>query len=304
MGAVTDIVSGNGGWDWRGRDQKNDESFVTHSISHTHGRTVGWQFVEGRDFSTEIGTDSSGLVINEAAARFMGLDNPVGESVTWTWWRNQKVLAYKIIGVVKDMVMDSPYGQAEPSLFYLKGFNGTPNWINIRIDRNRSYAEALPRIEDVFRKVIPSAPFEYEFVDEAYAKKFASEERTGKLALIFASLAIFISCLGLFGLASFVAEQRTKEIGIRKVLGASLLNVWRMLSKDFVLLVIIACSLSIPLAYYLMDEWLQKYQYRIELSVWTFLLTCIIALAIALCTVSFHAIRSALANPVKSLRSE
>lgn len=304
MGSVLDIVSGNNGWDWEGRDPKIDESFVTHSVSHTHGRTVGWQFVDGRDFSEEIGTDSSGLIINEAAAKFMGLKNPVGEPVTWTWWRNQKVLNYKIIGVVKDMVMDSPYGHAQPSVFYLKGFNGTPNWIHIRINRNVGFAEALPRIEAVFAKVIPAAPFDYKFVDQEYEMKFSAEERIGKLALIFASLAIFISCLGLFGLASFVAEQRTKEIGIRKVLGASLVNVWKMLSKDFVFLVFIACALSIPVAYYFMNEWLQKYIYRIALTAWTFLLTCIVALIVALATVSFHAIRSALANPVKSLRSE
>ncbi|HEY0652217.1 MAG TPA: FtsX-like permease family protein [Chryseosolibacter sp.] len=304
MGPVTETVSGNNGWDWSGRDPKIDESFVTHSISHTHGRTVGWQFVAGRDFSPEIGTDSSGLVINEAAARFMGLTHPIGEPVSWTWWRNQKVLNYKIIGVVKDMVMDSPYGNPEPSLFYLKGFNGAPNFINIRIDRHASVSEALPKIESVFRKVIPAAPFNYQFVDDAYAQKFASEERTGQLALIFATLAIFISCLGLFGLASFVAEQRTKEIGIRKVLGASLMNVWKMLSRDFVLLVVLACVISIPLAYYLMHGWLEKYNYRINLSWWTFVLTCFLALVIALCTVSFHAIRAAIANPVKSLRSE
>jgi putative ABC transport system permease protein len=304
MGPVTETESGNNGWDWNGRDPKIDESFVTLSVSHTHGRTVGWQFIDGRDFSTEIGTDSSGLVINEAAAKFMGLKNPVGEGVTWRWWRNKKVLEYKIIGVVKDMVMDSPYDHAMPSMFYLKGFNGTPNFINIRISRESSASHALPKIEAVFKKIIPEAPFDYHFVDEAYATKFASEERIGKLALVFASLAIFISCLGLFGLASFVAEQRTKEIGIRKVLGATLMSVWRMLSKDFVLLVLIACALSIPLAYYLMNEWLQKYIYRIELTAWTFLFTCIGALLIALFTVSFHAIRSAVTNPVKSLRSE
>lgn len=304
MGPVTETASGNNGWDWRGRDPKVDESFVTHSISHTHGRTVGWQFVEGRDFSTDINSDSSGLLINEAAAKFMGLENPIGERVTWTWPRNKKVLEYEIIGVVKNMVMDSPYGNAEPSMFYVKGFNGDPNFINVRINRDVSVRDALPKIEAVFKKVIPEAPFEYHFVDDAYEKKFASEERTGKLALVFASLAIFISCLGLFGLASFVAEQRTKEIGIRKVLGASLANVWRMLSKDFVVLVLIACAISVPFAYYLMDGWLEKYVYRVSLSLWTFVLTCIGALMIAIATVSFHAIRSATMNPVKSLRSE
>jgi putative ABC transport system permease protein len=305
MGPVTEVVSGNGGWEWKGGNMNFDKSLATLAVSHTHGKTAGWKFIEGRDFDLDIPGDSSGLVINETAAKLMNLDNPVGEEVTWTWWMDtSQKMNYKILGVVKDMVMDSPYAPAEPTVFYLRGFNGTPNWINVRVNPQVSMSEALPKIESVFKKVIPSVPFEYKFVDEEYAMKFGKEERIGRLASIFAALAIFISCLGLIGLASFVAEQRTKEIGIRKVLGASIAGLWKMLSQDFVLLIVISCFIATPLAYYFLDGWLQKFQYRITVSAWIFLLTGGGAVLLALLTVSYQAIKTALMNPVKSLRSE
>lgn len=175
---------------------------------------------------------------------------------------------------------------------------------NIKIRSNVNTHEALDKIESVFRKIVPSAPFEYKFVEEEYALKFAAEERIGKLASVFGTLAILISFLGVFGLASFVAEQRTKEIGIRKVLGATISNIWRMLSKDFVILVTISCFIAVPLAWYYLDGWLHKYEYRIDISWWVFVMTGLGALSITLMTVSFHAIKAALMNPVKSLRSE
>jgi putative ABC transport system permease protein len=156
----------------------------------------------------------------------------------------------------------------------------------------------------VFKKYNPTAPFQSTFVDEEFARKFGNEKRVGTLAAFFAALAIFISCLGLFGLASFVAEQRTKEIGIRKVLGASVMNLWRMLSKDFVVLVIVSCLIAVPLAWYELSNWLQDYEYRTEISWWIFALSGFGALIITLLTVSFQAIKAALMNPVKSLRSE
>lgn len=304
QGAPTQIVSGNNGWDWKGRDPNLDESFVTHTVSHSHGRTIGWEFVQGSDFSVDNINDSSGVVINEAALKLMGLKDPIGEPVSWKWWQDGRVLNYKILGVIKNPVMDSPYASAFPTIFFVKGFNGSPDWINIRIKPTVSISEALPKIERVFKNVIPSAPFDYLFADEEHALKFAAEERVGKLASVFAALAIFISCLGLFGLASFVAEQRTKEIGIRKVLGATVAGVWRMLSKDFVVLVLISCALSVPLAWYMMSDWLQHYNYRIELSVWTFVLTCFAAVLITLSTVSFQAVKAGITNPVNSLRAE
>ena len=176
--------------------------------------------------------------------------------------------------------------------------------MNIRINPGVAMSMALPRIEAVFKKLVPAVPFDYKFVDQDYAVKFAAEERISKLAAFFAVFAIFISCLGLFGLASFVAEQRIKEIGVRKILGASVLNVWRLLSKDFVVLVLISILIATPVAYYFMHNWLQDYHYRAELSWWIFAAAATGALLITLLTVSFQAIKAAIANPVKSLRTE
>jgi ABC-type antimicrobial peptide transport system permease subunit len=185
----------------------------------------------------------------------------------------------------------------------IKGHVST-SLINIKIKPDVSASQALPKIEAVFKKLIPSAPFEYKFADDEYASKFTAEEHIGRLATVFAGLAIIISCLGLFGLASFVAEQRVKEIGVRKVLGASVFNLWRLLSNDFVLLVMISLFIASPLAYYFMNKWLQHYQFRAEISWWIFVVTAAGALLITLLTVSYQSIRAALENPVKSLRSE
>lgn len=165
-------------------------------------------------------------------------------------------------------------------------------------------AESLEKIKTVFTRYSPSSPFSYEFVDAEYARKFEGEERIGKLASAFAGLAIFISCLGIFGLASFVAEQRTKEIGVRKVMGASVTNLWAMLSKDFVVLVSISLLVAMPLSWYFMSAWLQKYQYRSDMAWWIFAAAGVGALLITLLTVSYQSIKAAMANPVKSLRSE
>jgi ABC-type antimicrobial peptide transport system permease subunit len=200
--------------------------------------------------------------------------------------------------------MESPYEPVEPTLFFVKALNGGVNWINIRINPAVAMSQALPKIENVFKKLVPTAPFDYKFVDQDYASKFAAEERISKLVGFFAVLAIIISCLGLFGLASFIAEQRTKEIGVRKVLGASVFNVWQLLSKDFVLLVLLSFFIATPIAYYFMHEWLQNYQYRADLSWWIFAAAGAGALMITLLTVSFQAIKVAIANPVKSLRTE
>jgi putative ABC transport system permease protein len=304
MGPVTDVYSGNSGFIWKGKEL-SDDSFGTLAVTHEHGKTVGWQFVAGRDFSREYASDSAGMVINESAARFFESQNPVGEEVIWRWWQgNRAPLHYRILGVVKDMVMESPYAPIEPTVFYIRGHNGSVSWINIKLNPEMNVREALGKVQSVFNKIIPTAPFEYKFVDEEYNLKFAAEERIGRLASFFGVLAVMISCLGLFGLASFVAEQRTKEIGIRKVLGATVKNLWAMLSKDFVLLVIISCALAIPIADYYLGSWLQQYEYRVDISGWVFALTALGTLIITLLTVSFQAVKAALMNPVKSLRSE
>ena len=302
LGKVTEIASGNGGFTWRGKDPNFNDSFGTLPITFDYGKTVGWQFVQGRDFSRAFITDSTGMVINESAARYMGLKNPVGEAINWKFL-DQPVKYYHILGVVKDMVMESPYEPTTPTLFMVKGHTGTSQ-IDIKINPRVSASEALPKIAAAFKKLIPSAPFEYKFVDDEYAAKFAAEQSIGSIAAVFATLAIFISCLGLFGLASFVAEQRIKEIGVRKVLGATVFNLWRLMSKDFVGLVMIASLISMPVAYYFMHNWLQHYTYRTDLSWWVFAGTISGAVIITLATVSYQSIKAAMANPVKSLKNE
>lgn len=298
----TDIWTKNGGFDWRGKDPAFIPALATLTVTPEYGKTMGWQFVSGRDFSRDIASDSAGFVINEATAKLLGFENPVGETIQWRGGWRSKFTSFTVIGVIKDMVMKSPYAAAEPSVYFLSKY-GT-NWINIRINPQVSTADALPRIEGVFKKIAPSLPFDYKFTDQEYALKFAAEERVGKLAAVFAVLAILISCLGLSGLASFVAEQRTKEIGIRKVVGASVFNLWKMLSKDFVMLVVIACFMAIPIAYYFLAAWLKQYEYHTEISWWIFAVVGLAALVITLLTVSYQAIKAALMKPVKSLRSE
>ena len=303
MGKPTEVVSGNDGFEWKGKDPNKNESFGTLAVTHEHGKTVGWQFIAGRDFSRTFASDSSGVVINEAAAKYMELQHPVGETITWKW-RDKSPVPYTILGIIKDVVMRSPYEPVEPTMFFVKALNGGVSCINMRVKPGIAMNQALPKIEAVFKKLIPSVPFDYQFVDEDYALKFAAEERIGKLAGFFTILAVFISCLGLFGLASFVAEQRTKEVGIRKVLGASAFSLWRLLSNEFVVLVVISLLIAVPVAYYFMRNWLQDYQYRAPLSWWIFAFAGAAALLITLLTVSFQAIKAALTNPVKSLRSE
>jgi ABC-type antimicrobial peptide transport system permease subunit len=251
---------------------------------------------EGRGFSREFSTDSSAVILNEAAVHFMGFKNPVGQTLTW-WGK-----PLTVVGVIYNMVMISPYDEAKPVMYTLSTDAG--NLAMIKINPAVSTKDALAKMEPIFRKYNPQQPFEYKFADEEYAKKFNNEERVGSLASFFAILAIVISCLGLFGLTSFVAEQRKKEIGVRKVLGASVFSVWNLLSKDFVTLVIISILISVPLAYYFMFNWLQNYSYRTEISAWIFILAGCSAVVITLLTVSYQSLKAALANPVTSLRTE
>jgi len=293
--AIIDTRGWNGGFSWHG--QKYDQTFNTIFVTHEYGKTIGWEFLQGRDFSRDFPTDLKGIVINESALEILGLENPIGESLSWID-RGE----YKIVGVVKDMVKGSPYEPTDPSIIFLS--ENDMQWLYIKMKPTVSAHEALPKIQSVLSSIVPSAPFDYTFADEAYGAKFRAEERIGKLATLFSALALLISCLGLFGLASFMAEQRTKEIGIRKIMGASVANLWQMLSRDFVVLVIISCSIAIPISYYFMSNWLGQYEYRTTISWIIFAVTGIGALLITLLTVSFQAIKAAMTNPVKSLRSE
>jgi ABC-type antimicrobial peptide transport system permease subunit len=208
-----------------------------------------------------------------------------------------------VLGVVKDMVMESPFSAASPTIFFIYPKDGM-NYMLLKLNPGVSAAAALAKIETVFKKLMPATPFEYAFVNDDFNGKFAAEERVGTLAGVFAVLAVLISCLGLFGMASFVAEQRTKEISVRKVLGASVINLWALLSKDFVVLVVISCAIAAPVANYFMGSWLQNYQLHTDMPWWVFAATGAGALLITLFTVSWQSIKAALVNPVKSLKTE
>ncbi len=210
-----------------------------------------------------------------------------------------------IVGIVEDVLLLDPFKTVSPLAILFNGsITDNVNNIFLRLKPSADLKQTLAAIQPIFDKYNPGSPFEYSFVDEEFGKKFSTENQVATLASIFAGLAIFISCLGLFGLAAFMAERRIKEVGIRKVLGASIMNLWLLLSKEFVWLVLIACVIASPLSLWLMSDWLQKYDYRINISGWVFAIAGLLAVAITLLTVSFQAIKAALTNPVKSLRSE
>lgn len=295
-GSITSDYGGTTDISWKGKSPETTPLLMANKIAHDYGKTVGWKILKGRDFSKDMSTDSAGMILNQSAVRVMGLKNPVDETVKFGG------KDYRVIGVISNMIKNSPFDQVNPSFFIID--YDAVNVITIKLAPQIDTRQALHKIGAVLKKYNPGAPFDYKFVDETYAEKFADEERIGKLAGFFAILAIFISCLGLFGLASFMAEQRTKEIGIRKVLGASVANLWHLLSRQFFLLICISLFIAIPLAYYFMHNWLQDYQYRTNLSWWIFTAAGAGAIAITLLTVSYQAIKAALANPVKSLRTE
>jgi ABC-type antimicrobial peptide transport system permease subunit len=304
QGAITDMEESNtpvtendhydNGFTWPGKNAQASAKFNTVGMGFEYGKTVEWEFVEGRDFSRQYATDSSGIVLNEAAAKYIGFKHPVGSTIKWY---DKKL---KVLGVIKDMAMESPYEAAKPTIFYIDTAIG--GIMNIRLSPTMTTAASLAKIAAVCKRYSPEEPFDYHFADEEYAHKFMDEERVGKLVGYFSVLAIFISCLGLFGMASFVAEQRTREIGVRKVFGASVFNLWRLLNRDFVVLVFISMLIATPLAWYFMGNWLQQYALRTELSWWVFGVTGAGALLITLLTVSYQSIKAALMNPVKSLR--
>jgi len=287
--------SNNNSIDWKGKNPDLVAYFRDVNVTADFGKTVGWTIKEGRDFSRDFPADSASVILNETGARITGLKNPVGEMIEY------RGKPYKIIGIVEDMLTQSPYEPMQASVFFCNSWMGV---ITIKIKPTIATGEALAKIAGVFKKYNPADPFEYKFIDEEYAKKYSAEVRIGNLASFFAILAIFISCLGLFALASFVAEQKTKEIGVRKVLGATVFNLWKMQSKEFVGLVIIACGIAIPLAWHFLNQWLQNYNYRVEITWWIFAVAIAGSVVITLLTISFQAIKAAIANPVKALRTE
>ena len=267
------------------------------SVSENYFETVGMKLIDGHDFSANWSADTSNIIINEAAVKRMGLKDPINQVIRYDNINGPA----RIIGVVKDALMQSPFTPVEPTVFN-HGRGG--NFVIYRLSAGTKTHDAIEKITKIFNNYNPAYPYIYQFVDEEYNHKFNLELLVGKLASVFAGLAIFISCLGLFGLAAYVAEQRTKEIGVRKVLGASVAQVWLLLSKDFIMLVLISCVIASPIALYFLKNWLQKYEYRITIGPGVFILSAVAAIIVTLITISFQAIRAALANPVKSLRSE
>ncbi|HEV3325537.1 MAG TPA: ABC transporter permease [Puia sp.] len=292
---LTNFEEGNP-LDWRGkRPEQNYLSFQNVNVSRDFGHTIGWTITRGRDFSRDFATDSSAMIINAAAAKQIGIKNPVGETVKFFG------KPYTIIGVAQDMVINSPYDTAQPAIFLGDGYLSV---ITVRIRPGTPVRTALAGIEPIFKRYNPASPFIYKFVDADYAAKFKAEERIGNLAAVFTSLAIFISCLGLFGLASFVAEQRTREIGVRKVLGAGVLNLWGLLSKEFLRLVALSLLIAIPFSRWIMSQWLLNYNYRSSIPWWIFAAASAGILLITLATVSYQSLKAAMTNPIKSLRTE
>jgi putative ABC transport system permease protein len=271
-------------------------------VGHDYTKTLGMQLLQGRDFDRNMSTDSSALIINESAAKIFGYKNPIGRKLfMYADIQTKRMIAFTIIGVVKNFNYESLRENVGAMSMCLS--TKSYGMISIRLQTDNA-KEAIAKIENKWKSRVGATPLNYQFLDEAFDSMYRSEQRIGKIFISFAILAIFIACLGLFGLATFTAEQRTKEIGIRKVLGASVSQIVQLLSKDFIRLVIFGIVIASPLAYYFMDKWLQDFAYRVEISWWIFALAGIVAIVIALLTVSYQAIRAALMNPVKSLRTE
>ena len=297
---TTQVWSNRGGYHWEGKPEGFQEDFAHTSVHYDFVETLGLNVIEGRGFSREFATDSNAVILNKTAVEYMQIQDPVGKLIRHN---DEDAEPLKIIGVIDDMIMQSPYTPVKQAMYAFEKY-GNISYYNLRLNPENSVSKNLELIESTFKANFPNIPFAYQFVDEEYGKKFRSEERIASLSKVFTALAIFISCLGLFGLASYVAERRTKEIGVRKVLGASISQLWMLLSKDFITLVIIALVVASPLAYYVMSNWLQKFPYRTSVGWDVFVIACTGALIITLITVSFQAIRAASANPVKSLRTE
>lgn len=294
---ITESWSDGWGQEWEGKDPNDKTDFYRYNADEGLGKTAGLQFVQGRDFDLKkFPTDSTGMIINESSLKVMKFKDPIGKIVkdNGTDWH--------IVGVIKDFILTDPYQPTRPML--IAGGKAWFNVMMIRFNGANSTDKNLKMAETIFRKYNREYPFEYRFVDEEYARKFEDEKRIATLSGLFAGLTIFISCLGLFGLAIYMAESRVKEIGVRKVLGASVTGLAALLSKDFLMLVLIAFALASPVAWWAMHTWLSDYPYRISIQWWVFAMAGLLSVMIALVTVSYQAIRAALANPVKSLRTE
>jgi ABC-type antimicrobial peptide transport system permease subunit len=294
---LTQRWDGGSSQEWEGKDPNDGTEFIIYNEDGGLGATAGLKFAAGRDIDIQqYPTDSLAIILNESALNVMKFKNPIGQVI------KDMGQQWHVVGVIKDFILESPYEPTKPMLIY-----GPKSWlttIHVKLNDKNSTAQNLITAEAIFKKYNPEFPFEYKFVDEEYARKFEDEKRTGALAGLFAGLTIFISCLGLFALATYMAEARIKEIGVRKVLGASVTNITALLSKDFIKLVLVSIIIASPVAWFAMHKWLQGYGYRININWFVFFASGLLVIVIALLTVSFQAIKAATANPVKSLRTE
>ncbi|MDO6471084.1 ABC transporter permease [Maribacter sp. 1_MG-2023] len=292
----SDILSGGNntsGLNWQGGVDTEDVLVSVRDITADFFNTTGMKIIEGRGFSRNPIKDSTNLLVSESFARLMGEGSAIGKTIEED---------YFIIGVVKDYLYDDMYGSSDPVIFFNDPSQG--RFMYVKAKSGVATTAALASMEASLKKFNPAFPFEYEFVDDTYNAKFKSEKLIGNLSQIFALLAILISCLGLFGLSAFTADQRRKEIGVRKVLGSSITGIVGLLSKDFMRLVFMAIVIAIPIAFFLMQNWLEGFAYRISINAWSFVIAAIVAVFIALLTISFQAFNAARVNPVKSLRTE
>jgi putative ABC transport system permease protein len=280
-------------------DSRNGINMQAWVIDHDYIRTMGMEMVKGRSFSKDFRGDSASMIINETTAGLLGYDDPVGKNI-YANNGNGSMKPYTIIGVVRNFHFESLRQNIGPLCFTL-GYN--PGFASFKVSAG-NIKELLAQVENKWKTMAPSVPFSYRFLDDSFDEMYRSEQRTGKLGLSLAIIAILIACLGLFGLATYMAEQRTKEIGVRKVLGATVSNIVSILSKDFLKLVIIALIIAAPLALYFMNKWLQDFAYRISIGWWVFLIAGSLALFVAFITIAFQAVKAGISNPVKSLRTE
>jgi|JI10StandDraft_1071094.scaffolds.fasta_scaffold25845_2 putative ABC transport system permease protein len=293
---ITGSMAADASLSWEGKDPASRPLIALNSCSHDFPSTNGFEFVVGRDFSREYSTDSTAVVVNEMAAKIFG-DDVIGKKIKFA-----SGIEREIVGVIKDQIRWSPFTNQSPHMYYVK--YEEYGVLTFRLNEGASAQTALASVKEIIKKYDQAAPFEYKFVNEDYNRLFNHEERIGKLATIFASLAIIISGIGLLGLSAFAASQRTKEIGIRKVLGASVFQVWQLLSQDFLKLILIALLVALPLGYYLTHTWLLQYEYRTELSWGLFVVVAVAAVMLMLVSISHQSLKAANSNPVKSLRSE
>jgi ABC-type antimicrobial peptide transport system permease subunit len=282
---------------WKGKDPESRTGFDLFFTDAGWTNTVGTTIIEGRDIDIHtFATDSTAMLLNESAVKVMNLENPIGEIIT------TQGIDWHVVGVVKDFILRSPYEPVEPMV--IGGPAGWFRFIHIKLNGQNRMADNLARAEHIFKQYNPAYPFEYHFIDEEYARKFQHEQQAGSLITAFAGLTIFISCLGLFALVAYMVETRRKEIGIRKVLGATVFDVAFLLSKEFLILVLIAIAVASPIAWWVMEKWLSNYAYRTNIPWWLLAVVGCLSLGIALATVSFQALKAATANPVKTIKSD